>query len=82
MGEDEIKKRKKLAEKILKNIYYCKLCEGCESVILIDSIFCPVCDGYRFDKSLEHIEKAVHELANKKQSSVLPADYFDEYFGK
>jgi rRNA maturation endonuclease Nob1 len=82
MGEDEIKKRKKLAEKILKNIYYYKLCEGCESVILIDSIFCPVCDGYRFNKNLEHIEKAVHELANKTQSSVLPADYFDEYFGK
>lgn len=82
MGEDEIKKRKKLADKILKNIYYYKLCECCESVILIDSIFCPVCDGYRFDTNIEHIEKAVHELASRNQSSVLPADYFDEYFGK
>jgi hypothetical protein len=82
MGEDEIKKRKKLADKILKNIYYYKLCECCESVILIDSIFCPVCDGYRFNTNIEYIEKAVHALANKKQSSVLPADYFDEYFGK
>ncbi len=82
MGQDEIKNRKKIGDKILKNIKYYKLCEGCESVILIDSIFCPVCDGYRFNTNLDIVRKAVHVLANKKQSSVLPADYFDEYFGK
>lgn len=82
MGQDEIKNRKKIGDKILKNIKYYKFCEGCESVILIDSIFCPVCDGYRFNTNLDIVTKAVHVLANKKQSSVLPADYFDEYFGK
>jgi rRNA maturation endonuclease Nob1 len=82
MGQDEIKNRKNIGDKILKNIKYYKFCEGCESVILIDSIFCPVCDGYRFNTNLDIVRKAVHVLANKKQSSVLPADYFDEYFGK
>jgi rRNA maturation endonuclease Nob1 len=82
MGQDEIKNRKQIGDKILRNIKYYKLCECCESVILIDSIFCPVCDGYHFNTNLDIVRKAVHALANKKQCSVLPADYFDEYFGK
>jgi len=77
--DEEIKKRKLLAKKIIKNIFYYKLCEGCESVIFVDSIFCPVCQGYRFDYDLNKIEQAVTILSNRKQKTQTMEDY-DELF--
>lgn len=74
--DEEIKKRKELGKKILKNIFYYKLCEGCESVVFVDSIFCPACDGYRFCYDLNKIEKTVKVLSKRKQKNKLPEDLF------
>jgi rRNA maturation endonuclease Nob1 len=77
--DEEIKRRKALAKKIINNIFYYKLCEGCESVIFIDSIFCPVCQGYRFEHNLDKIEQAATVLSKRKQQTKFMDD-FDKLF--
>ena len=72
---DAIKKRRQKAERILKKAEYYKVCEGCESVVLYDMPFCPVCDAYRFDDSVNRVIKTVMELAKKERTSVLPEDF-------
>jgi len=75
-GDSEaIKKRKAAAKRICENAQYYKVCEGCESVVLEDSVFCPVCDAYRFDKDIERIKKTVNELAKRERTAVLPSDF-------
>lgn len=76
MSDSEaIKKRKAAAKKICDNVEYYKVCEGCESVVLRESVFCPVCDSYRFDLNSEKIKKTVNELAKRERTSVLPSDF-------
>lgn len=76
MAEDSeaIKKRKAAAKRICENAEYYKVCEGCESVILFESVFCPVCDAYRFNEDHEYVKKIVNELAKRERTSVLPSD--------
>lgn len=71
---DAIKRRKAAAKRICEYAEYYKVCEGCESVVLVDSIFCPVCDSYRFDTNIERIVKTVNELAKRERTAVLPSD--------
>jgi hypothetical protein len=71
---DAIKKREAAAKKICENLKYYKVCEGCESVILYDSIFCPVCKAYRFDTSPSKIIKTVNELVKRERTTILPSD--------
>jgi len=71
---DAIKKRKAAAKRICENADYYKVCEGCESVVLVESIFCPVCDAYRFDTNIERIKKTVNALATRERTAVLPSD--------
>lgn len=72
---DAIKKRKAAAKKILSKANLYKVCEGCESVIIFDSIFCPVCESYRFNNSLERVKRAVEVLSQREQTSILPSDF-------
>lgn len=72
MSEGESKKRG--AERIKENIDLFKVCQCCESVILYDHIFCPICDGYRFDYNIENVKKAVEVLLNKKNSKIISLD--------
>jgi len=72
---DAMKKRKAAAKKILARAEFYKVCEGCESVIIFDSAFCPVCNGYRFDDDLRRVKHTIEELAKREQSSILPSDF-------
>ena len=74
---DKDKKRKEeAAKKICAHATYYKVCEGCESVILHDSIFCPLCEGYRFDTDIDHVIQATKALVKKEKTDVLSSDEF------
>jgi len=75
MGGPYSKKDKEAAaKKICDNAEYYKVCECCESIILFESVFCPVCDGYRFNNSLSAVKKLAIDLAKKEKTSVVPFD--------
>jgi len=59
------------AQKILDTAYYYKFCECCESVVLFDSVFCPICGGYRFDEGLTKTVAAIKELAKKNKTKII-----------
>lgn len=83
MNNEEYKKKQKLraAQHILNNYEYYKVCEGCESVILYDHIFCPLCSGYRFNESYKFLETVVKELVNRDLTDILNEDeYLDKYY--
>jgi len=67
--------RKELAAQIMiENAEYYKVCLCCESVVLYTSTFCPICDGYRFDESMEEVIKFIKALAKKERTTILPPD--------
>jgi len=72
---ESIKKRKAAAKRILRDIEFYKVCVGCESVILKEDIFCPVCDAYRFNEDQEYTRRVVEELSKREQASILPNDF-------
>jgi len=70
-----IKKRQAAAKKICENAKYYKVCEGCESVVIYNTVFCPVCQTYRFDDNSERVINTAKELATREQISYLPSDF-------
>ena len=72
---DAIKKRKIAAKKIIDNYRHYKVCEGCESVVLKSTVFCPICEAYRFDSKKDRIIKTVKVLEEKAQTVILPSDF-------
>jgi len=80
-GSNDKKNRKtRAAQHILTNWEYYKVCEGCESVILHDHIFCPLCSGYRFNEEYKVLENVVTELVKRDLTDILnEKEYFDDY---
>ena len=79
MDEKAAKKLADAAEKICKYARFYMVCESCESVVLYDTIFCPMCDAYRFDKNIERVKHITKELAARKTAVILPDNLFDYY---
>lgn len=71
---ESLKKKKESAERIKRNAEYYKVCEGCESVVLYTSDFCPLCSGYRFNEEIDAVIKFVDALLKKEKTSILPPD--------
>lgn len=65
-------KKLKAARLIIKNADLYKICECCESIILYSDVYCPLCDGYRFNDDLEDIKKLALILAKKEKTDILP----------
>jgi rRNA maturation endonuclease Nob1 len=62
------------ADKICQYARFYKVCEGCESVVIYDKIFCPICDAYRFDSNVDRVKKTAIELSKRKKLRVLFGD--------
>jgi len=73
-ANDSIKKRQAAAKKMLRNADLYKVCEGCESVVLFNSVFCPLCSGYRFNEDLSILVQAIKALLKKKNTSIIDSD--------
>jgi len=76
-GDNTQKKKEEAAQRILKNADLYKVCEGCESVVLFESVYCPVCDGYRFNENLTVLVQTIKALLKKKNTSIVKHDDLD-----
>jgi hypothetical protein len=59
--------RKKRAEEIIAHPQGYAVCEGCESIVLREKNFCPVCLGYRFGYDQIRIRAVAALLGNRPQ---------------
>lgn len=66
--------RAKRAAKIITNPHLYKICEGCESIVVLQANHCPNCHGYRFDDDPERISEHAKLLGSRPQNSVKPGD--------
>ena len=67
-------KKLKAAKRIIENADLYKICECCESIVLYVSVFCPLCDGYRFNDDITSIQKLALKLVEKEKTDILPSD--------
>lgn len=74
MDKKAAKKKADAADKICQYARFYKVCEGCESVVIYDEIFCPLCDAYRFDSNVERVKRTAQELAKRDKAKVLLND--------
>ncbi len=51
-----------------------KVCEGCESIVMLQAVTCPNCHGYRFDTSAERIRSQAEILGKRLPNSVPPSE--------
>lgn len=73
MGSKITKLKKAISDTIIDEWYCFKVCEGCESVVDVFEVMCPVCRAYRFDESKERVISQADVLSNK---------YYDFITGK
>ncbi|MDB6134376.1 MAG: hypothetical protein JWM59_2619 [Verrucomicrobiales bacterium] len=67
---DSSEDRAKSAAKIIKSPANYKICQGCDSIVLMKAHTCPNCASYRFEDSMA----AVIRQARRERRSVVPAD--------
>jgi len=75
VDKDSSKEIEEAVKKIFKYAKFYKVCEGCESVVIHDEIFCPMCDSYRFDSNIERVKKTAEILSKKEKTRILPGDF-------
>jgi Zn finger protein HypA/HybF involved in hydrogenase expression len=68
--------RKEKAIKIAANPSAYKVCEGCDSIVSMQSVLCPNCHSFRFDISATSVIKQAKMLGNREQNSVTSSDLF------
>ena len=51
-----------------------KVCEGCESIVVLDAATCPNCHGYRFDTDLTRVVEQANILGKRLPTSVPPSE--------
>ena len=65
MGDKITKLRQAITDTIIKDWYWYKVCEGCESVVDITDHVCPVCKAYRFDENRKRIVEQAKIVSDK-----------------
>lgn len=73
--EELLIKRKEVANLIIKDYTNYMICEGCECILKIQTIFCPSCNAYRFDKSKERIVEQAIKLGSKLPENFNKSDW-------
>lgn len=66
--------RARQADKIVKNPALYKICEGCDSIVLVKAPTCPNCASYRFEEDLGKIVAQARILGNRPRTTVLVSD--------
>lgn len=51
-----------------------KVCEGCESIVMLEAATCPNCHGYRFDTDAERVRSQAEILGKRLPTSVPPSE--------
>jgi hypothetical protein len=68
------KRAKKAAEIVAKPQLY-KVCEGCESIVLVKAVTCPSCHGYRFDDTPERVVEQAKILGSRPATTLSHEDF-------
>ena len=53
-----------------------KICEGCDSIVTIQTRICPNCKSYRFNDDIETIKAHASKIAKEEQKTVTEEDLF------
>jgi Zn finger protein HypA/HybF involved in hydrogenase expression len=71
---ESLSARGERAAQIVRQPELYKVCEGCESIVVIDAATCPNCHGYRFDVSTERVRSQAEILGKRLPTSVPPGE--------
>ena len=71
---DSAHDRARQADKIVKNPANYKICEGCDSIVLVKAHTCPNCASYRFEESHVAVIAQARLLGRRERRSVVPSD--------
>lgn len=66
--------RKARAEKIIVQPHEFKICEGCDSIVVMRVATCPNCYGYRFNEDPQAVVEQAKLLATREQTTVTIQD--------
>jgi hypothetical protein len=62
------------AAQIMRQPELYKVCEGCESIVVIGAATCPNCHGYRFDTNPGRVKSQAEFLGKRLPTSVPPSE--------
>jgi len=82
MSTEKPKKRtlKEIKNELHTAWFWYKVCEGCETVTMFSTTFCPVCRGYHFDENRRRIIDQVllkYEEKFKRENDSESKEYSD-----
>ena len=66
--------RAQRAAQIAREPEHYKVCEGCESIVVLDAATCPNCHGYRFDTDPARVVEQAEILGKRLPTSVPPSE--------
>ncbi len=69
-----LEKRAAQAGKILESPRAYKICEGCGSIVAINTVICPVCKAYRFDEDPDRVCEQARELGSREARTITEDD--------
>lgn len=70
MSSKKMTSRLKKAKEIASNPEGFKVCEGCDSIVVLSAVTCSNCHAYRFDTSVSRVVDQAIYLGGRKQVSV------------
>lgn len=73
-SQDSLQERASQAAKIIKNPTHYKICQGCDSIVVMKGHICPNCASYRFEESAAAVIAQAKLLGRRQRRSVVPAD--------
>ena len=75
MSNDEsLAARGERAAQIARQPELYKVCEGCESIVMLDASTCPNCHGYRFDAAPDRVRSQAEILGKRLPTSIPPSE--------
>ena len=75
MCQDDPEYRKLLAKTIKRFWFGYKICEGCDSIVLVETSVCSICKAYRFDEDKKRIFDTADELLTQPSDVTSHTDY-------
>ena len=73
---DSLRARARQAAKIVRDPERYKICEGCDSIVVVKSAACPNCYGYRFNEDCQDVVAQARLLGSRERTSVVAEDLF------
>ncbi|QQY07502.1 MAG: hypothetical protein JMM76_01280 [Candidatus Xiphinematobacter sp.] len=75
-GNTHMEERAERAAKIIGHPERYKICEGCDSILMLEAATCPNCHSYRFNADVSEIVVHAQLLASRVQTSVAQEDMY------